>query len=109
MDGPDESSGFGCSHNYQRAEAFSNASGEKLGEIDQSAQAAMNKFKGDNYAEQTLSRAREKPDSLGRQEALKKVLADKVKEVSEVGGKVSKLVGDIQKNKISISTRFIQK
>lgn len=59
MDGPDESSGFGCSHNYQRAEAFSNAAGEKLGEIDLSAQAAMKKFKGDNYAEQTLSRARE--------------------------------------------------
>ena len=48
------------------AEAFSKAAGEKLGgKIDQLAQAAINKFKDDNYAEQTLSRAREKPESPG--------------------------------------------
>jgi hypothetical protein len=91
------------------AEAFSKAAGERLGEeIDQLSQAVINKLKGDSYAEQTLSRAREKPESLSRREALKEVLADKMNEDPKFAEEISKLVEDIQKDKASISTIFIQ-
>ena len=91
------------------AEAFSKEAGEKLGgKIDQLAQATINKFKGDNYAEQTLSRAKEKPDSSGRQDALKEVLTEKLNEDPKFADEVSNLVGIIQKENASISTTFIQ-
>ena len=49
------------------AEAFSSAAGEKLGaKVGELCQAVINKFKGDSYAEQTLSRAQELPEAEGR-------------------------------------------
>ena len=43
-----------------------------------------------------------------RQEALKEVLADKIEEDPKFAEELSKLVEDIQKDKASISTSFIQ-
>lgn len=91
------------------AEAFSKAAGEKLGgKIDQLGQAVMIKFKGDSYAEQTLSRAKEKPDSADRQEVLKGVLSKKMKEDSKFAEEVQKLVDDMQEKKASVHATFVQ-
>ena len=78
------------------------------GKIDQLGKDVINKFKGDSYAEQTLSRAKEKPDSVDRQKALEGILVEKIKEDQKFAEEISKLVEDIQKDKASISTRFIQ-
>jgi hypothetical protein len=75
------------------AEAFSNTAGEKLGgKIDQLTQAVVNRFKGDPYAEQTLARAKEKPESETRQGALKEVLAEKIEDDSDFAAVVRKLL-----------------
>jgi len=80
------------------AEAFSNTAGEKVGgKVGDLFQAVINKFKGDFYAEQTLARAKEKPESEARQGALKEVLADKMEDDSDFAEKVRRLADEIQK------------
>ena len=80
------------------AEALSKTAGEKLGGlVGDLSQAVINKFKGDSYAEQTLARANEKPESKARQVALKEVLAEKMEGDSDFAEKVQKLVDDVQK------------
>ena len=90
------------------AEAFSNAAGEKLGgKVCDLCQAVMNRFKGDPYAEQTLARAKEKPESEARQGALKEVLAEKMETDSNFAEKVRKLTDEVQKE--SARTAFDQR
>lgn len=79
------------------AEAFSKSVGEKLGEkIDQLSQAAINKFKGDSYAEKTLIRAREKPNVERRQSALEEVLAEKMVEDPDFTEKMRLILDELQ-------------
>ena len=62
-------------------EAFSNTAGEKVAEkVGELCQTIGNKFKGDSYAEQTLARAKEKPESAERLNALKGILVEKMEE-----------------------------
>ena len=90
------------------AEALSKTAGEKLGGlVGDLSQAVINKFKGDSYAEQTLARANEKPESEARQGALKEVLAEKMEGDSDFAEKVQKLVDDVQK--ASSRTAFDQR
>jgi hypothetical protein len=80
------------------AEAFSNVAGEKLGgKVGDLCQAVVNKFKDDSYAEQTLARVKDKPESGARQGALKEVLAEKMETDSNFAEKMQKLVDDVQK------------
>jgi hypothetical protein len=79
------------------AEAFSKSAGEKLGEkIDQLSQAAINKFKGDSYAEKTLIRAREKPNVESRQSALEEILAEKMLEDQDFAEKMRLILDELQ-------------
>jgi hypothetical protein len=92
------------------AEAFAKVAGEKLGgKIDQLSQAVIDKFKGDSYAEQTLVRAREMPDSVDRQGALKAVLEEKLKEDFVFAEETRGLVEELQKGKASSNTIFDQR
>ncbi len=80
------------------AEAFTKTVGDKLGgKIVELCQAVVDKFKGDSYAEQTLDRAKEKPEAEGRQSALKQVLAEKLEEDPDFAEKMQKLVDEVQK------------
>jgi len=86
------------------AEALSKTAGEKLGGlVGELCQSVINKFKGDSYAEQTLARAKEKPESEERQSALKGVLTEKMKEDPNFTKKVEKLIQAVQKE----STRAV--
>jgi hypothetical protein len=90
------------------AEAFTKTAGEKLGEkIVELCQAVMDKFKGDSYAEQTLARAKEKPESEARQGVFKEVLAEKMEADSDFAEKLQKLVDEVQK--ASTRTLFDQR
>lgn len=54
------------------AESFSKIAGEKLAEkVGKLCKTIETKFKGDSYAEETLARAKDKPESEERQAALK--------------------------------------
>jgi hypothetical protein len=80
------------------AEVFSKTAGEKLGGmVGDLGKAVVDKFKGDSYAEQTLSRAKEKPESEERQNALKEVLKEKLEEDMDFAENVRRLVEDLQK------------
>jgi hypothetical protein len=80
------------------ADALSKTAGEKLGGlVGDLSQAVINKFKGDSYAEKTLDRAKEKPESEARQGVLKEVLAEKMEGDSDFAEKVQKLVDKVQK------------
>lgn len=82
------------------AEALAKTAGEKIGGIvGDLAQSVANKFKGDSYAEQTLEKAREKPESKGRENALKGVLAEKMEEDPAFAEELSRLVDKAQKEK----------
>ena len=82
------------------AEALAKTAGEKIGGIvGDIAQSVADKFKGDSYAEQTLSRAREKPESKERENALKGVLAEKMEEDPSFAEELSRLVDRAQKEK----------
>ena len=60
------------------AEAFSKTAGDRLaGKAADLLQTVTGKFRGDSYAEQTLARAREAPESDDRQAALKGILAER--------------------------------
>ena len=65
-----------------------------------------NKFKGDSYAEQTLARAKEMPESEERQMALKGVLAEKMDEDPGFAEEVKKLFDEINKEASSNRTVF---
>ena len=82
------------------AEALAKTAGEKLGGVvGDLAHAVANKFKGDSYAEQTLERAREKPESKERENALKGLLAEKMEEDPNFAEELSRLVDRAQKEK----------
>ncbi len=53
--------------------------------------AIREKFKGDDYAEQTLARAENKPDSRSRLEALKGVLMEKMETDSDFAAIIYRL------------------
>ncbi|MBP7069789.1 MAG: hypothetical protein KBA97_01810 [Methanothrix sp.] len=79
-------------------DALSKSAGEKIGGvIGDLCQSVADKFKGDSYAEQTLARAKEIPDSEERQGALKSVLAEKMKADPDFAEKVKKLVDEAGK------------
>ena len=80
------------------AEALAKTAGEKIGGIvGDLAQSVANKFKGDSYAEQTLERAREKPESKERENTLKGVLAEKMQEDPAFGEEIGRLIDKAQK------------
>lgn len=54
-------------------------------------EAIRGKFTGDAYAEETLKRAAEKPESEGRQAALTEVLAEKAEADPEFGQQLAQL------------------
>jgi hypothetical protein len=82
------------------AEALAKTAGEKIGGIvGDLAQSVANKFKGDSYAEQTLERAREKPESKERENALKGLLAEKMEEDPVFAEELSRLVDRARKEK----------
>jgi len=90
------------------AETLSKTAGEKLGGmVGDLCKAVVDKFKGDSYAEQTLARAKEKPESEERQNALKGVLKEKLEEDADFAKKVQRLVDDVKKE--STRTAFDQK
>lgn len=79
---------------------LSKKAGEKIGgEVGDLAQAVANKVKGDSYAEQTLARVREKPESKERENALKGVLAEKMEEDPAFAEELGRLVKKAQKEK----------
>ena len=58
------------------ARAFAGTSNEKfVGKVDELSKITKRRFKGDPYAEQTLARVKEMPESESRQSALKAVLS----------------------------------
>ena len=90
------------------AEALAKTAGEKIGGIvGDLAQAVANKFKGDSYAEQTLARAQEEPDSMARLGALQAVLAEKMKNDPNFVETILRLVDALQKE--SAGTIFDQR
>jgi len=92
------------------AKSAGKAAAEKVGAL---YQAIKKRLRGDAYAEQTLTRAEEKPESEGRQAALKEVLAEKMEENTDFAETVRRLVeeskqlggGDIINQQIKISGR----
>ncbi len=91
------------------AEAFTKTAGEKLGgKIVELCQAVVDKFKGDSYAEQTLARAKEMPESEDRQSALKGILTEKMKADSGFAEEIKKLLDEMQKGAASTHTTFDQ-
>jgi len=72
-------------------------------------QAVANKFKGDSYAEQTLARAKEMPESEDRQMALKGILAEKMKDDSGFAEEAKKLFDEIDNEASSNRATFDQR
>jgi hypothetical protein len=82
------------------AEAFSNATGEKLGGmVGDLCHVVINKFKGDSAAEETLALAQKKPESKGLQSAVEEILAEKIKDDPDFAENVRKLVDEMQKER----------
>ncbi len=80
------------------AESFSKTAGEKLaGKVAEICRTIETKFKGDSYAEETLARSKDKPESEDRQAALKGVLAEKMVEDRSFADQVTKLVEEALK------------
>ena len=91
-------------------EAFSKTAGEKLaGKVADLVRAVSGKFKGDSYAEQTLARAKEMPESEDRQAALRSILAEKMKEDSGFAEDVKKLLDEMKSDEPSAYTIFDQR
>jgi len=91
------------------AEAFTKTAGEKLGgKIVELCQAVVDKLKGDSYAEQTLARAKEMPESEDRQSALKGILTEKMKADSDFAEEIKKLLDEMQKDAASTHIAFYQ-
>ena len=92
------------------AEAFTKTAGEKLGgKVVELCQAVVDKFKGDSYAEQTLARVKEMPESEDRQIALKGVLTEKMKADGDFTEKIKKLLDGMQKDAASTYIAFDQR
>ncbi|MCX6677823.1 MAG: hypothetical protein NTU95_07765 [Methanothrix sp.] len=92
------------------AEAFTKTAGEKLGgKILELCQSVVDKFKGDSYAEQTLARAKEMPESEDRQSALKGILTEKMNADLDFAGEIKKLLDEMQKGAASTQTTFDQR
>jgi hypothetical protein len=92
------------------AEAFTKTAGEKLGgKVVELCQAVVDKFKGDSYAEQTLARAKEMPESEDRQSALKGILTEKMNADSGFAEDIKKLLDGMQKDAASTYIAFDQR
>ena len=92
------------------AEAFTKTAGEKLGgKIVELCQSVADKFKGDSYAEQTLARAHEMPESEDRQSALKGVLTEKMRIDSGFAEEIKKLLDEVSKDAVSTQVAFDQR
>lgn len=92
------------------AEAFTKSAGEKLGEkIFDFCQTVVEKFKGDDYAEQTLARAKELPESEERQMALKEILDEKMKEDPGLAENAKKLFYELRNETSSSYAIFDQR
>jgi hypothetical protein len=80
------------------AEALAKTAGDKIGGlIGDLCQSVAYKFKGDSYAEQTLARAKEKPDSKATLGVLQEVLAEKMEKDADFAEKIQKLVDALEK------------
>ncbi len=93
-------------------EAIAENLGEKLAEkVSGLYQTLQEKFRGDDYAEQTLARLEGKPESEGRQAALKEVLIEKMEADPDFAEQLRQLVeeskqvggGDIISQHLNIS------
>ncbi|HEX8650717.1 MAG TPA: DUF4062 domain-containing protein [Pyrinomonadaceae bacterium] len=71
------------------AKKFGENMAEKAGNL---YQAIKSKFTDDVYAEQTLSRVEEKPDSEGRKSTLEQVLIEKLQEDSDFAQRLQQLI-----------------
>lgn len=92
------------------AEAFTKTAGEKLGgKIVELCQAVADKLKGDSYAEQTLARAKEMPESEDRQSALKGILTEKMNSDSDFAEVIGKLLDEVQNGAASAKIVFDQR
>lgn len=73
--------------------------GEKLPEaIENLYNAIRKKFKSEPYAEQTLTRAVEKPESPGRQAALADVLAEEMEKDAEFAATLEKIMERVEES-----------
>lgn len=91
------------------AEAFSKTAGDRLaGKAAELFQAVSGKFRGDSYAEQTLARAREIPESDDRQAELKGVLAEKMKDDPDFAEEIEKMLDEMKGEASSACTIFDQ-
>lgn len=74
-------------------ESFAKQAGEKLAEkVSSLYQTIKEKFQGDTYAEQSLARTEEKPDSEARRATLTEVLVEKLTEDADFAQRVQKLL-----------------
>ena len=77
------------------SEGFVQRAGERLFErIEETIENVKQKLKGDAYAEQTLERAVEKPESEGRRAALQEVLTEKMEEDYAFADNLRQLIQD---------------
>jgi len=84
------------------AEAFSKTAGDKLaGKAAELFQAVADKFNGDSYAEQTLYRAKENPESKGRLSTLSGILAEKMESDPDFAEKIGRLVNEAKNERVS--------
>ena len=92
------------------AESFTKTAGEKLGgKVVELCQAVVDKFKGDSYAEQTLARVKEMPESEDRQSSLKGVLTEKMRIDSGFAEEIKKLLDEVSKDAASTQVAFDQR
>lgn len=93
-------------------EAFAEKAGEALADKTGALYRAIkSKFTDDTYAEQTLLRLEEAPDSEGRQTALEHLLAEKMEEDSGFAEQVRRLIEEAKaadtRNVISYGERSV--
>jgi hypothetical protein len=93
-------------------EAFAEKAGEALAEKTGALYRTIKgKFTNDSYAEQTLLRLEESPDSKGRQTALEHLLAEKMEEDSAFAEQVQRLIEEAKaadtRNIISYGERSV--
>jgi hypothetical protein len=69
----------------------------------------LEKFKGDSYAEETLARAKEMPESEDRQSALKGILTEKMKSDLVFGDEIKNLLDEMPKDAASTHIAFDQR
>lgn len=92
------------------AEAFSKTAGEKAADkIGELYCAVKSKFKGDSYAEQTLTRIEEHPELENRRAMLKEILVEKMSNDKEFASLICQIVDSLKSNEkgdqvIGIST-----